>query len=197
MMSGKSHLAASLAALGELRCAAQMPIIETVGALAEYDFPAQADTLCEKIRWRRDGAEPNYADEARRLMGVEVDKFLAAAQKYLSGNEALHALRIEGKQLRYTMEVLAGAFGRNFRQRLYSDLRELQDKLGQINDHAVAQQRFQQWSKRADAGVAEQFDELAANELAQAEALTKDFHRWWTSKRRRHLTNEFRRAVEA
>ena len=57
----------------------------------------------------------------------------------------LHQVRIAGKRLRYAIEMFALAFPPPLRDEIYPRLEEIQDRLGDINDHATAQQRFQRW----------------------------------------------------
>ena len=59
-------------------------------------------------------------------------------------------MRISGKQVRYTMELLAGAFDESFRRELYVIFAEVQEMLGTINDHASAVTMFHEWRERAD-----------------------------------------------
>jgi CHAD domain-containing protein len=189
--SGGGH-GPSLAKLHEMRAATQSAIVQAVDRLAERDFPRKVTALCDRIRWRSDSEEPTYAEEARRLMSREVENFVAAASKDLSDNNSLHALRIEGKQMRYTMEVLAGAFDSHFRQELYGEMRELQDKLGEINDHAAAEQRFHTWALQSVDDVATNFEQLAAAEREITRQKRENFLQWWTDQRSQQLTNKLR-----
>ena len=63
--------------------------------------------------------------------------------------QALHAFRIQGKQVRYAMEIFAGAFPPEFREQLYPIVETLQDRLGAINDHVTAQTHFSQNHSRS------------------------------------------------
>ena len=83
----------------------------------------------------------------------------------------LHAFRIEGKQLRYAMEIFAGAFPPAFRGELYPLVEQLQERLGKINDHATAWVLFVGWLTDDNTGpdgpiVA---DLVAAEKIAMAE----------------------------
>lgn len=178
-----------------LRRAAQQPVAEAIEKLRLSEFPQKLDALCERIRWRGEGAEPTYADEARRLLSSAIDDFLAAMEEDLTDHATLHALRIEGKQLRYTLELLSGVLGSKFRQELYVSVRDLQDKLGEINDHAAAAQRFHDWSSSAAPEVSSQFLQLAAAESARSQELQQSFLNWWTNKRRRQFAKKLQAAA--
>jgi CHAD domain-containing protein len=187
--------ARALSKLYELRSEAQAPIAKLIDDLEASDFPHKIEALCQRIRWRGEGQEPSYVVEARRLMEHEAENFLAAAAASAEDHHALHQLRIAGKQLRYTIEVLAGGLGEAFRGSLYADLRELQDKLGVINDHAVAYRRMQQWSADSEPKVVGQFEQLAAVEQEHAETLRAEFLTWWSGKRCRQFAKKLRRAI--
>lgn len=66
----------------------------------------------------------------------------SAARGDLQKYEALHQLRILGKQLRYAMEVFESCFAAEFRQRYYPAAVEMQEILGLANDSYTACQRL-------------------------------------------------------
>lgn len=184
-----------LAKLYDLRSDAQLPIVKLIDDLEACDFPHQVDSLCKRIRWRGGEGEPSYAVQARRLIAQESDNFLAAVAENAADHHALHQLRIAGKQLRYSMEVLSGGLRQEFRGSLYDDLRELQDKLGMINDHAVAHRRIHQWSAEAEPKLVRLFETLAASEAKLAEAQREQFLNWWSGKRSRQFVKKLRQAI--
>jgi CHAD domain-containing protein len=55
-------------------------------------------------------------------------------------DELLHSLRIECKKLRYLMEFFSSLFPRNKMARLITQLKKLQDNLGEFNDLSVQQE---------------------------------------------------------
>jgi CHAD domain-containing protein len=56
--------------------------------------------------------------------------------------EDLHALRILGKRLRYSMEIFADCYAEPFREQLYPAIEEMQEILGRITDAHVANERI-------------------------------------------------------
>ena len=80
-----------------------------------------------------------------------VAKFFEATESDLATDEALHALRIRSKKVRYTMEIVAVAFDSAFREKLYPQMTVLQDVLGTVNDHATALTLFGQWLSKSEA----------------------------------------------
>lgn len=62
-------------------------------------------------------------------------------------DELLHALRIECKKLRYLMEFFASLFPKKKMARLISQLKKLQDNLGEFNDLSVQQEHLMQMAE--------------------------------------------------
>ncbi len=94
---------------------------------------------------------------------------------------ALHEFRISGKKLRYTLELLAPAFGPELRKQWYPIVEELQEKLGRINDCVAADESLRRWALEVDSTdekvILEQLAEKCRHELREAIA---DFRHWWT-----------------
>jgi CHAD domain-containing protein len=137
-------------------------------------------------------AAERFADRARASLRPLVDAFFAACPAPGTGDAALHRFRIRGKELRYALELLAGAFPPAFREELYPVVAALQDRLGLVNDLATAQRPLAEWlSATGDPVIVSHLHrKLAAiaEELVQARA---DFHRWWTPELRDGLRRRF------
>ena len=69
--------------------------------------------------------------------------FFAAVPRDATDLAALHMFRIRGKELRYAMEVLAGAFSDEFRTRLYPIVESIQERLGEVNDLVTAKAKIE------------------------------------------------------
>ena len=78
--------------------------------LKKRGFKREIRELCDRIRWRSDEAEPTFEVAARKAMDHASKRFLKASRADLTNMDALHRLRIRGKSLRYSIELLAGAF---------------------------------------------------------------------------------------
>lgn len=96
-------------------------------SLADADLPgdvtlsdAAGDTLPEIIGAVRDAADAHNGEPA-----------------------GLHALRIACKRLRYAVEVFAPCMGQRFNDDLYPRLKEVQERLGRINDAHTARLRLE------------------------------------------------------
>ena len=163
------------------RIHAQKPIVTVYRKLKAKDFSQRVDELIEKIRWRGSGAEPSLGDAAREILTPIAKRFVRQSKADLTDMRELHQLRKDGKQLRYAMELLAGAFDREFREELYANVEQVQEKLGQINDHHVARGYYQRWAHSgASNAAAGTLEDLAAQEndamLIEADAFRGWFH---------------------
>ena len=72
--------------------------------------------------------------------------------------------------------------GQRFLVRVKSGIEELQERLGDINDHATAQARFQQWiAKLPPNGTAATLAEMIVNEHTTFVQARDDFLAWCSS----------------
>jgi len=130
---------------------------------------------------------------ARRRLRQRVRAFFEAEPHQLDDLDSLHRFRIRGKDLRYAIELLAAAFPDSLRTESYPLVEHLQERLGTVNDHAVAIDRFRKW--RADSKKANRrkhLRKLIKREREQlAEALWQ-FARWWTPRRSKQVQQRFR-----
>lgn len=129
-----------------------------------------------------------FADRARASLQPLVAGFLEAAPTTGADDDALHRFRIRGKELRYVMELVAGAFPPALGDELYPLVADLQERLGRVNDLATAQKRLEGWL--AETGDPATVSHLrrrlneTGEELVRARA---DFHAWWTPELRETL----------
>lgn len=102
--------------------------------------------------------------------------------------EQLHALRIEFKKLRYTVEYFREVLGRSVED-VISDIKRVQDHLGDLNDAQVATQILRefidQWEPRLDAMPIHERPNLEplvqylATRHAERHQLMNSFHETW------------------
>ncbi len=179
-----------------LRADAQQPIEKVRHKLRDKDFPRRRAELIDRVRLRGKADRlilPTLETAAHRALGLLVEDFFAAAAGDFSDYAALHAFRIQGKQLRYAMEIFAGAFPPAFRSEQYPVVEELQERLGRINDHRAAQELFAGWLADRDVGAA--IARLPERIAAETDALAKarqEFLVWWTDERAAALRGRFR-----
>ncbi|HZZ72186.1 MAG TPA: CHAD domain-containing protein [Pirellulales bacterium] len=148
------------------------------------ELKSQMRRLRPKLRRSRalstaDAPATFASDAARRLRENTADFFEAAAEHPRELTD-LHYLRIQTKRLRYKLEMLANALPPPKLEALYALLRDLQGRLGAINDRATAAEFLQTWR----VGRQPEEQALVRNLEEQNSALLRTdlaaFHAWWT-----------------
>ena len=179
------------------RAEAQKPITAINEHLKRDDrFDRRVTKLLRGVRVRRKHrhrpADQRFGDWARASLRPLVETFFAAVPAHRTDMAALHAFRIRGKELRYSMELLAEAFGPDFRENLYPLVETLQDRLGALNDLATAQTRLRKWIDEADSPTeAEHLQKLLAEEQARFEHERREFVNWFTPPLQQQLRARF------
>ena len=79
----------------------------------------------------------NFGELASRQLGDLFRLFTAAVEANPAEPEALHALRIVGKRLRYAIEIFAGCFPPAMKETIYPTVERVQEILGDVQDAAV------------------------------------------------------------
>lgn len=178
---------------------AQRPIEAIYRKLVEKRFARRTSRFLRRVRTRdgqRSVSEP-FACMARIALDRLVVPYLAAARAEMADAEALHAFRIQGKQVRYAMEIFAGAFNAEFRDELYPVVATLQDRLGAINDHVTAQAYLARWLDETDScAVRQALDVGVQHERHGFDLSRQEFLAWWTSGRREDLRRRFAQHVQ-
>jgi|GEM_PF-596815 len=129
--------------LGELesrRAAAREPLCKLAKKLRQMEFPRHINRMLADLRKlaRHDRKPTEFGLFARQAFRHGWRGYRAAAESEPRTIDELHELRIRTKALRYSLELLAAAFSPEFREQLYPRIVELQERLGALNDHAVA-----------------------------------------------------------
>jgi CHAD domain-containing protein len=161
--------------------------------LGAEQFNRQTEQLTADVRAQHGDADRPFGQRASQDLRPVLKKFFKAAKADLSSNEALHALRIRAKKLRYAMEIVASAFAPAFRKKLYPQVSLYQDLLGAVNDHATAKVLFQEWLAKSQDALQRAF--LEGVILAESSAhrdLREAFLALWTPKVVRKLRRQFR-----
>ena len=157
---------------------------EMLAALDSDRYFAVVRSLAESVRNPLPSSESSV-DSQRELHGLvakQSRKLRKAVER--AGAEppdtTLHALRIQGKRLRYTAELAEPVFGKPM-QRLLKAAKQFQDVLGEHQDACVAQQRVRELLEGlgddAGAGVA-----FVAGRLVEREAVRRlEYRAQWRS----------------
>ncbi len=153
-------------------------------------YEAEIAALCDLFRHRVGLTPGPRADEpaldyACALIWKRYRRIgrLAAAIVPQTGDEEVHALRIECKKLRYLMESFAPLFGKEEFRALLRPLKALQDNLGLVNDCAVQQASLQEFLR----GLGRKGDRLQLDVAQSVGALTAVLHRQQVEERARTL----------
>lgn len=121
---------------------------------------------------------------ARGRMENASGEFFAGMPDDVSDLKELHQFRIRGKQMRYAMELLAPAFPKSFRTELYPVVENLQELLGDVNDHRNACLRLQRWKKAESTKKRTAYlRKLLKAERMELKNSLQRFQAWWTPAR--------------
>lgn len=203
-----SRLAASrararlVAMLARQRDVSRQPIREVYEELLAADWPCRVNELVLRVDAAVAGSRPDargrmpFGRYARRRFRPLMARFFDRADEPLQTAAELHGLRIEGKKLRYALEIFAGAFPPGVRETCEQALERLQESLGTFNDHAAAADRFRRWA-RDERMAADRVSllELERAEAERAESARRVFATWWNASRRRKLRRTFERSL--
>jgi CHAD domain-containing protein len=124
---------------------------------------------------------PRFGDWARVCLRPIVEQFFEAMPAEAGDPQALHQFRISGKELRYALELLAGAFPADIYDQQYALVETLQDRLGAINDLVTAQARLRRRIQAAgNSAEDDHLRQVLAGEEARLAEARQDFRTWWT-----------------
>jgi CHAD domain-containing protein len=183
-----------LAMLARRRDVSRQPIRGVFDELAAADWPARVERLVEGVR--RSGRDEPFATFGRRRFRRLVNRFFRRADRRLEDAADIHQLRIEGKKLRYALEIFAPVFPAAERSACHDALENLQETLGEFTDHASAADRFRCWAREEGVGPDRQaLAVLRRAEDARAEEARRAFVKWWKPARRRALRQRFEQTV--
>lgn len=161
-------------------------------------YKRRVKNLCRRIRLRdeRQRIEPEFIEVARQSMRETLNQFFSAGQANLADPARLHLFRISGKQVRYAMEIFAGAFPAGFVEQLYPQIVELQEKLGDINDHVTALTHFENWRSQLDSPDEQALlARLIVEENKARDDRIAAFLQFWSADRSERLRYQFARAL--
>jgi CHAD domain-containing protein len=183
-----------LAMLAKRREVARQPIRGVLDELTAIDWPARVERLVDGVR--QSGRDEPFAAFGRRRFRQLVTRFFRRADRKLEDAADIHRLRIEGKKLRYSLEIFASVFPAAERSACHDALESLQETLGEFTDHASAADRFRRWAREEGVGPDRQaLVALRRVEDSRAEEARRAFVKWWKPARRRGLRRNFEQTV--
>ncbi|MFM7034733.1 MAG: CHAD domain-containing protein [Planctomycetia bacterium] len=194
LIPGRAARARLVAMLSRQRPSSRQPIRDRYERLLEADWPGRMERLLERLAKRP--SQASFDVYARRRLPRLVGRFFEKADRTMHDAAALHAFRIEGKKLRYALEIFASVLPPRPRANCYHALEQLQETLGDFTDHASAADRFRRWSLDAAATAhRDAIDRLRRKEEQRAKRARKDFSAWWDNDRRASLLRTFDRTL--
>lgn len=122
-------------------------------------LPEQLRALRHRIHWRGEAEPPTLVELGTEALGRLAEKYSLAIQAIGGDVEPsqqlnrCHQVRIVGRCLRYTLELLQGVLSEKLSEPVCERLSQLQDTLGELNDQTMALRCFREW--QADCGVEE------------------------------------------
>jgi CHAD domain-containing protein len=128
-------------AVGE-RTAAQQRLT-AAAAEAGPLFTEQSEHLPARARAPEDDGPPkDFGTLAAQQLGVLFREFTTAVEANPTEPDALHALRIGGKRLRYALEIFADCFPPVLKETFYPAVERVQELLGDVQDATVGTERL-------------------------------------------------------
>jgi CHAD domain-containing protein len=156
-------------------------------------FETRTDRLLASIARGSRSAEQSLDRWVQSKLTGVCTKFFEAIPERPDNLKALHRFRVRGKELRYAMELSVSLFPPEFRTSLYPLVTQLQNRLGEINDHATAHQRLTTWSSESkNQRKADYLRRLMTREQEQLEESIELFTKWWNPEFANHLEASFR-----
>lgn len=179
-----------------LRDEAHEPIVAIYKQLHRRDWEHRVEQLVDRVGWRDESRpEPSFAEAARLQLEQLAAPFFAAARSDWQSIDDLHAFRIAGKRLRYGIELFA-SLSPMLRSEVYPHMEQLQERLGEINDHAAAVVCYTQWLEAwSDEPLAPAVQMLQEEERAALGVCRASFVAWWTTAQADELQQQFHAAL--
>ena len=121
-----------------------------------------------------------FGEWATERLAHEWQAMVAGVPGDNPGAAELHEFRIVTKQFRYALELLGGGLPSKLRKSLYPQVKRLQARLGEIQDHAVAAEKLAAWQSGAGSKRERRLlEKLEGEERKRYEGKTVAFAHWW------------------
>jgi CHAD domain-containing protein len=144
--------------------------------------------IVKRTRWRGRGAAPSLSAVAGEFLAPVAAEGLKSGARDLADLRRLHRFRVGVKRLRYAVEFLQAGLPRGAAVELQAELSGLQQRLGDVCDHAAAVQLLtaERDLPRGTASAAA-LDDLIARERALLATRQTEFVAWWNDVGRAQL----------
>lgn len=118
--------------------------------LMDQDFKKRARALRHRTHWQNAADAPTVGELYAQKVGELASEFLSKIDSLSRDATQCHKVRILGRRLRYTLELLKDVLPETPTMTICRQLSELQDELGSVNDRTVALQYFIAWRTEWD-----------------------------------------------
>lgn len=128
----------------------QDPLLELAHELHHTNQLEKAThRMLKQIRWKKIPVDKAaFSDWIRSVLKKDFYNTFADKKSRLNSLDDFHRFRLSCKELRYTFELLSNFGKQKQRTKVLNGLAEIQDRLGQLNDLAVACKRLSHWEKK-------------------------------------------------
>lgn len=169
--------------LAERRLAVQPAIIDAAQPLlAGEKLRRQVAKLIRKSKKHADRKlrQRPFGDWAIERLAAEWQQFAQGVPGDEPGATELHEFRIAAKHFRYALELMSGGLPGTLRKQLYPQVKQLQTRLGEVQDHAVAAEKLAAWREGADSKRERKLlKQLEQEERNLYEGKSAAFTHWW------------------
>lgn len=123
-----------------------------------------------------------FLEVARESFGREIERMTRASREDLSVLANLHELRIAGKRLRYTAEVVEPCFAPGMFETVTQRMTEFQDHLGGLNDLSEMKVRVEALAEDSTtpAAIVSGLKRLALDLSGRIDREQRAFLEWWS-----------------
>ncbi|MCC7476457.1 MAG: CHAD domain-containing protein [Pirellulales bacterium] len=177
------------------RAAVQPVIVEVADLCRSNDqFVRKVAGLLRKLDGdtgdRCSQVSSDFGQWAREQFGRVTKDFLAVMPNETSTAAELHQFRIRAKAVRYVIELVADVLDADLRKRAYPVVEELQERLGNVQDHVAAIERCRGWREATqDDTLREALVELTLAEERKMTDSIRAYHEWWNADRARGIVS--------
>ena len=193
--NAKSALHRLLALLGDYQVDSRIPLQKWHHKLVRCDWSRRVDRLARVVAAKP--AHDRYGPFVSRRLARSGKQFFATTDRPLKQADDLHRIRIEGKRLRYSLELVPTQSQKTSYTRCLRSLKKMQVALGDFTDHEAATHCFERLAvEPLPAELATLVEELRREEHLLASFAQQKFRVWWSKKRRKRLRRRFSKIIQ-
>jgi CHAD domain-containing protein len=202
LRSGNQSTTGLVEHLRRERCDAQQALLQHYEASDRGEsLERRATKLLEGMRPRPQELDPSSTPVgrwSRKRLKSAARQFFADSKVDGKHPERLHQFRIRAKQFRYSLELLRPYLPAERYKKAYAGIKNLTQRLGEINDHAAAVDAISNWLESdLDEKTQGLLRRWRRDERRALRRAVDDFTDWWNPRRRRRLQRRLKAAGKA